>query len=477
MLRYVISIFREDLVSWVPIICVVACVTLLVGLCANQFIWTTSASFAAACAAAGLDVVEFQMVAETIYVLVALLAFFSLTVVGAATVDRTRMTFAQWRLMGASPSQVRRSMWVLVGMAAVAGSLLGSALSVPLSGLAIPVFNEMAAQGFAGGLGSFVAPRFIPSASAWGFSFLLGVLTCMLGAIGPSLRAARVKPVWALRLPEVVRGKRSVVRWVIGGFLMAVVVMVVAALGLGIGSGSIIELMANTSLQMGIVAAIAVYVLGPSFTRGILTLLHRIFHMMRMRMGVLAARSASSQSGTASAVAPLAAALGGSGALWAFVCTFGQIMHALGDEGEVNFTDTLVMIALVCFVALITSAAVMTLSGRDAARQQALLRSIGMSRRGIMGLACWKAALLAITASVLALIPLIVAEAVIFQLTPFVMGYPFGYVPWAELLAATFVVWMVLYLIKWRQLRQPLRASPADGLRGEIRQRRRKGRG
>ena len=155
MARYVLRVFRDNVTGWVPTILVVAVVTTLVGICMNQFVWTSSPSFTLAARQAGLDPAEFGMVSVTIYVVVSLLAFFSLTVVGSATVNRIHGTFAQWRLMGASPSQVLASMWMLVGVASLFGSLIGSLAAVPASLLAVPEFNAMAAESFADGFGSF----------------------------------------------------------------------------------------------------------------------------------------------------------------------------------------------------------------------------------------------------------------------------------------------------------------------------------
>lgn len=143
MARYVLRVFRDNVTGWVPTILVVAVVTTLVGICMNQFVWTSSPSFTLAARQAGLDPAEFGMVSVTIYVVVSLLAFFSLTVVGSATVNRIHGTFAQWRLMGASPSQVLASMWMLVGVASLFGSLIGSLAAVPASLLAVPEFNAM----------------------------------------------------------------------------------------------------------------------------------------------------------------------------------------------------------------------------------------------------------------------------------------------------------------------------------------------
>lgn len=60
--RYALRIFREDLASWVPIVLVIAATSALVGVCANQFAWTSSKAFGAAAGAAGLSAFEFQAV-------------------------------------------------------------------------------------------------------------------------------------------------------------------------------------------------------------------------------------------------------------------------------------------------------------------------------------------------------------------------------------------------------------------------------
>ena len=191
--RYALRIFREDLASWVPIVLVIAATSALVGVCANQFAWTSSKAFGAAAGAAGLSAFEFQAVSVTVYAEVALLALFSLSAVGAATVERCRPTFALWRLMGATPGQAGRAALLLVGIASAVGSLAGSLASVPLSALLVPAFDGMAAESFSGGLGSFTPPPFSASPAAWALSFALSVATCMLGSVAAAARAAAVE--------------------------------------------------------------------------------------------------------------------------------------------------------------------------------------------------------------------------------------------------------------------------------------------
>ena len=53
MARYVLRVFRDNVTGWVPTILVVAVVTTLVGICMNQFVWTSSPSFTLAARQAG----------------------------------------------------------------------------------------------------------------------------------------------------------------------------------------------------------------------------------------------------------------------------------------------------------------------------------------------------------------------------------------------------------------------------------------
>ena len=152
MRRYAIRIFAEDLVGWVPLVCVVTMTSTLVGICVSQAVWTSGPAFAEATRAARLDLTGFQAVSVTIYAEVALIALFALTAIGSATVRRCHSTFAQWRLVGATPIQVRVSALSVAGLASAIGSAAGSLASLSLSSALMPAFDALAAEGFSGGL-------------------------------------------------------------------------------------------------------------------------------------------------------------------------------------------------------------------------------------------------------------------------------------------------------------------------------------
>ena len=470
--RYVLRVFRDNLAGWVPTIMVVAVVTTLVGVCMNQFVWTSSPSFASAARLAGLDPAEFGMVSATIYVVVALLAFFSLTVVGSATVDRIRGTFAQWRLMGASPSQVRAGTWMLVGVASLTGSLLGSLLAMPASLLAVPEFNAMAAESFAGGLGSFVPPAFAPSATAWLGSLLLGVATCMLGAFVPSMRAAKVRPIEAIRgrdAPIGRHGWRYWARCALGLVVMAAA-LALAFSGMGMPRAHAFGQEAgqtfNGALWAGIIASFGMYVLTGVLVPILLDAGRAVCRLCGSATGVLAARAAKAKAvSSMNTIAPLALALGLSMTLLTCARSYGRILALGGHPTSLNYADSLLMIAMLCIVSLATSLAVIALSNRGMVADQALLRSIGMSPRRVTRMILWQSLHLAAGAVVLALIPVAVSSLVLATRSITLVGVPVAGIPWAGVIGAGAACWLALFLIQYMQIRPALRSSVADAIR------------
>ena len=103
MLRYTRRILTNDWGAWVPLVVVMSLTTALVGVFAHQFALTHSSLFLAAVRIAGLRAEEFRIVSVSIYCCVALIAAFSLTIIGAATVVRCAPDFRRWRLLGLHP--------------------------------------------------------------------------------------------------------------------------------------------------------------------------------------------------------------------------------------------------------------------------------------------------------------------------------------------------------------------------------------
>lgn len=459
MHRFARRILLSDLGSWWPAIATVAVVTMLVGLCATQFAWTHHAHFIAAASAQGHAIAEFTIVSETIYLLVAALALFSLTVVGTATVESTRRTFSQWRLVGATPGDVRRSIWALVATAACIGAVPGSVLALGLSYLVVPAFNQMAAPGFD-------APVLPPSILAWFLSLALGVVTCMLGAFGPARRASRAQ---AIEVFRAIGGRRRKGWWwraplaVI--LLVSSLVMVVAAAVMGRSEAGV-AVMFNLAMNAGVCAVLFVYVVGPLVIPAVLAGLGRLAGVCGSVTGRLAGKAAVERAGTsANTIAPLAAGIGGVGVILTSVESTAAVVQAFDRSAETNLTDTLVLAALVSFVLLVTSAAVVSLASRDLEREHSLLRVAGMPSRRITAWYVWQAFFLALTGTVLALVPIAITVTTTAISSAAYVGHPVVAVPWMTLLLGFVLAWLVLFLVQWWPARASLRADVAVGLR------------
>lgn len=470
MVRHLLRVFRNDLAGWIPAIVVVGLVTVLVGACMQQFVWTRGEAFVAAADAAGLDPAEFGSVSVTVYVLVAVLAIVALTVVGAATVERTRETFARWRLAGADPRQVRHGLWALVGVAAVAGALPGSVVSIGVGALAVPVFNRMAAQGFPGGVGDFTPPAFQPSVTAWAAAFVLGVVTCMCGAFGPSWRVARVDAVEAVRGTASARPGGAWWRRGAGGLLLglAAVTMIGGiaapqAKDVGVTAAG----MVNSASTAGLIAALGVAVFGSELVPALLAVCRGLLRLVPTTLGPLAARSARARSeGNAHLIAPLAAAIGLGTMMLTVLRSYQKTMEAAGFPlPALNYADTFVLAGLFGFVALLTSVAVIALTGGDTAQEQALLRAAGMSPRQVACLTGWQSLLLAVCAGVLALVPLVFAGAIVAVRSVLIARVSILDVPWTGFAAATLACWAVLFLAQWVRLAPWLRYGAGAALR------------
>lgn len=459
MHKYARRILFADLGSWWPAIATIAAVTALVGLCATQFVWTHDQRFVAAAESQGHAITEFIIVSETIYVLVAALALFSLTVVGTATVESTRRTFSQWRLIGASPGDIRRSIWTLVATASLIGAVPGSLIAIGLSYLVVPTFNQMAAPGFD-------APVLPPSILAWVFSLVLGVITCLLGAFGPAHTASRTQAIEIFR--AIPRTRRKGWWWrapVAGLMLLSSLGLLAAAAALGSHAGGV-AVMFNLALNAGMAAVVFVYVIGPLITPAILAAAGRLAGASGSVTGTLAAKAAIERAGmSANTVAPLAAGIGGVGVILISVESTAAVIQALDNSAEANLADTLVMTALISFVLLVTSAAVVSLAARDVEREHSLLRVAGMSSRRITTWYVWQAFLLALTGIVLALVPIVITVATVTISSTAYAGEPIVVVPWATLLFGFALSWLVLFLVQWWPARPSLRADVAVGLR------------
>lgn len=359
----------------------------------------------------------------------------------------------------------------MVGLASVAGALPGSLLSIGLGVAAVPLFNQMAAVSFPGGIGGFEPPEFHPSALAWAASFALGVATCLLGASVPSRRAAGVEPIEAVR-GLVTRGRREAwVRRVLGGLLLAGALTLAFAGALAPARPEVgVEVagMVNAAIQAGLLAAVGVYVLGAELAPAVFALARALLRPFRSAaVGVLAARSARANVDTnANMIVPLAAAIGLTGVIFSVIRSYQVTMREAGfPQSSPNYSDTVVMTGLFGLVCLLTSVAVITLSGRDAVREQALLRTAGMTPRQVLALTGWQSLLLALCAAVFALVPIAVAGSLLMSRSNPLVGHPILDIPWIGLTVVVLACWGTVFIVQWVRIAPWVHRENALGLR------------
>ena len=173
-------------------------------------------------------------------------AFLIYNIFGIVVAQRTR-ELAMLRALGASRAQIRRSVLVEAFITGAVGSLIGLLGGIGLAFLLIAALKAVGLD-----LPSTVPvikPRTII------LSVGVGLLVTMVSAFMPSWRASRVLPIAAIREVALETGKRSPVRWIIGGLFL-----VLGAFGVGTGVSN----HTASSILLGIISLfIGVVVVGP----------------------------------------------------------------------------------------------------------------------------------------------------------------------------------------------------------------------
>ncbi len=174
-------------------------------------------------------------VAFSVFALISLFvgSFIIYNVFSISAAQRTQEN-ALLRAVGASRSQVTRSMFVEALVVGIGGSLLGCVAGI---GLAFGIMKLMSSLGFLNN------PTLSLEPSGFLITLIVGVLVTLVCAIAPAIRAGRVPPLAAMR--DVATDRSDVSRRrLVGGVatLVAAVLCIVAGLGgrttfLGLGTG------------------------------------------------------------------------------------------------------------------------------------------------------------------------------------------------------------------------------------------------
>ncbi|MBO3142599.1 ABC transporter permease [Dermatophilus congolensis] len=461
MCKYARRVLMANFGAWVPAMVTIAIVTALVTMCSTQFFWTRDSKFIDAVNQQRYSLSEFTIVAQTIYIVVLLLAFFSLTVVGKSTVDSTRRIFAQWRLIGATPRDVRFGTYSIIALCSLLGAAPGTVLGTALSYVVVPTFNQLAASGFD-------TPILPPSLLAVTASFTLSVFTCFFGAIGSVRIASRARPIEVFR--SSVTTQKSKQWWKVPtlAILLLIILSILILVGVTDGMKVGLSFVVNTSLHNGMMAVLFIFLMGKSSVIFVLKLLGNLAGKAGSVTGRLAAQAASERAVfSANTIAPLAAGLGSIGVILVSIESAASIIKTLDSSKTANMVDTLVIVALIAVVLLATSAAVISLSSRQMSHERSLLRIAGMPRKQITIWYLWQGFLLSLTATLLAASPILVAMVTAAISSVSYVGYPIIVFPWLAIIFGVVSCWIVLFLVQWLPARRSLSEDIAVGLRSD----------
>ena len=165
-------------------------------------------------------------------------------------------------------------------------------------------------------------------------------------------------------------------------------------------------------------------------------------------------------------IAPLGAAVGLSVVMFTTLRSYQRTMAAEGFAlTNPNYTDTVLMTGLFCLAALLTSIAVICLSGRDSVLEQGALRTAGLTPHQVLALLVWQTFQLTVSTIIIALIPVLTTSAVLVARSTLIAGTSMLSIPLLHFIAAAFVCWLALFLVQWVQLAPWLCRSPAVSLR------------
>ncbi|MFC7484257.1 ABC transporter permease [Luedemannella flava] len=246
----------------------------------------------------------------------------------AFTATQRRRELALLRAVGATPGQVRR----LLGAEALGVGLVASAVGVALGALAAPWAGDALVRAGLEPVGFTV----VADVAALVAAYLGGVVVALVAVWAVARRAARVRPVAALREATVERRPMTWSRWLVGGALT------VGGLALVVGSAfAEPENLMNTSLYAAMALILGLAALAPVVVGPLVRVLTWPFTLGRGATGTLVRGSAAlAVRRTAGTAAPVLLTVGFATLILGFAAT----MTAAYGVGEKERTGAGVMV-------------------------------------------------------------------------------------------------------------------------------------
>lgn len=401
MIRYTLRGLRGQWAAWLGTLVVLGLACALVYACLTHRYAVTRPDVVAEARRLGVGPGQLELSGLSVYVYSALVAVPVVSVVGRSCVQALRTTWAQWRLAGALPGQVRHTVIVTVCLVGACACVPGLALGVSIAGPFASVLTRMAAERM-GAIPIDHNPLVALAAVA------STVLVAALGALGPAVAASRVPAVVALRESgshgvRLTRARLlSVVAW---AGVCAIQVWVVATVR-PIDTGQAIPAGGGQAMVLALLLGVLVIVAAPGLVPPVL----RAWTSPIAGLGTVspvARRSASWRSELgANAVALLALGLTFTGAMISAAQTVALAAHTARLPVIINQVDTYVLAGVIALLATCGGIAIIAMTSRSREREFATLRCAGATPRQLITQALIEPALYVGTAVILSVPPI-----------------------------------------------------------------------
>jgi putative ABC transport system permease protein len=423
MIRLAIAELRTDIRLWGGPFLVALTAAAFVHIAAVYW-WTLGTPAGAALIESfGSTVDEARAGSYLVYVTTAIPAIAVLGSTSAATIHALSTRIARWRLSGALPAQVKRSVIIQVLVVNVAGAVVGVLVATPFLQPAIDLLVQMVTR----------TPQSIPvdnSPTAALLTIIASSLVCYFAALRPAGRASRVPAVHAIRLTETPGRSMSVSRWILGGILACLTLLQLAITGLlaATSTGDIGMAAENLTLTLylGVLLLATIAAFAPALVPALITAWTAIIPADASTPWFLSRHSAATHPAqTSAAVLPITVGLGLYGILFGVIATWQNALIAQGSTVQLNSLDTYVMLTPAAVITLVGTIASVIMTTRKRVRDYALLRTAGANPGTLLAASLAHAIIYTLTAFALALtITAITVSAAALALTP--SGAPFA---------------------------------------------------
>lgn len=287
-----------------------------------------------------------------------------------------RRGYALLQLAGLLPRQLTFMVLAQLVMLAVIGTGIGVGvgrlIAQPLLDLAIRETSIPAAVNVAYGGGTV----------AWAFGLFAGIV--VLAGIRAAVRAGHVPPIEALREPEPPRIRMGVLRWVATG------VASLTTLGLGIGVATTAPSLTSAGQSLGVSLIIGLGLMFSIALTALTASLGPVIYPVVLRAWTaivppglsgawfLARRSCRYRiTQSTAAITPLMVGIALPGSVYTLFLTADDAMTVGGGSGEINSASIFTILGPALLLAALGSAAVIFMTGRTRARDNALVSISG----------------------------------------------------------------------------------------------------